>query len=1120
MIPNNIHFIFGLKKQTSELMFIHYLAVLSAKIINKPDNIFFYYHYEPYGKWWDKLKTFVELIKVKIPTKWGNEPIKHYAHAADFIRMNILFNRGGIYMDIDTITVNSYSKYLNNKFVMGRQTRPDGLCNAIMMSEPKSQFLKIWLCNYEQNFKSTPPGTKHWDLASIKLPYILSKKFKNLITVLDPETFFIPNWDKCDMIFEKKNDINPKLLTLHLWESQSMKYLQNIKNYSWFKENKNSKTLYGKIGLKLINTYNIDKFNPKKSFNTINIIKKLSKISMRHLNEHNYYLNILNLIGIPEADKQMLKQNKYSFFKIYDVLKQNNKLLFIYPFLLYQFPIYNNLSHEQVSRNVFESYLDFCIDNIPLEISSKMNHIYFNYLFKKNFYLSYTNLNNKKIMEKLNKLYKTFTSIFTDSSKFVKPFYKKKKIKLGIVCNQIFNQCKPVSRDRKNIILNLDKTVYDIYIITSIPKKDILENSFKEFPKILCNFKNFKKYILNNHFDILFYPEIGMDLFTFICGSHRLAPIQIATWGHSETTGMDSMDYYISSKYFNTKDDQKYFSEKLILLDSLGTYYSPLELLVKNEKKERIYKKFKLKPTQNIYNSLQTPGKTCRYEFLKIVKNILSKDPKGIFIALYYSNVEKDLMLKYFENYKNQIKLFKFQPKKNYQELMKITTLLLDPFPFGSLNTSLDSFVFGKIIVAMPSNKINGNFCSGFYKKMDILEPVAYSEEEYVSKVLKFVNDYEYRKKIENKIIERKDALFHEKKSSDEYDNLFKNIYEKHSGFKIKKQNTINKNYNNMLKITENKTKMYKTFIANNNKKVYVDKYSLVWTLDNYNHLISEGMLFRNIVYNDKTSYNIKVYIYDIILPYPRVIPIVENNYEKIQIDTKPKGNEIITWMIAVYNRKDLVKETIDSLLNQTDPNWKCIICDDGSSDGSYEYIKSYVENDDRFDIYTKKNSGYVQTCRFMYEKVNTDVVAIIDSDDVLEPKANEILVNRYRKEKCNAIYTGYMICDHNLKIIKTVIPEIKNNDLLIKNPFEHIRSWRKNCLSPGAYPLYLKGAEDQDLAYRFEEQGIKNILIEKSALVKLRQSKNSLMRTEKTRIKSRMFHYLAKIAALNRRNK
>ena len=92
------------------------------------------------------------------------------------------------------------------------------------------------------------------------------------------------------------------------------------------------------------------------------------------------------------------------------------------------------------------------------------------------------------------------------------------------------------------------------------------------------------------------------------------------------------------------------------------------------------------------------------------------------------------------------------------------------------------------------------------------------------------------------------------------------------------------------------------------------------------------------------------------------------------------------------------------------------------------------------------------------------------------------------------------------------------NKSLLIKNPFEHIRSWRTNCLPNGSFPKFLIGAEDQDLAYRFEEYGIDKILIEESPLIKIRQTNNSLMRTKKTYIEARKCHYISKIAALNRR--
>ena len=41
-----------------------------------------------------------------------------------------------------------------------------------------------------------------------------------------------------------------------------------------------------------------------------------------------------------------------------------------------------------------------------------------------------------------------------------------------------------------------------------------------------------------------------MDILNNICANNRIAPIQITTWGHSITSGIDTIDYYISSKLY------------------------------------------------------------------------------------------------------------------------------------------------------------------------------------------------------------------------------------------------------------------------------------------------------------------------------------------------------------------------------------------------------------------------------------------------------------------------------------------------------------------------------------------------------------------------------------------
>tara|TARA_Y100000992_G_scaffold190804_1_gene129408 strand:+ start:127 stop:1593 length:1467 start_codon:yes stop_codon:yes gene_type:complete len=247
-IPNICHFIFGFKEQKEDFLFVYYVAVYSAHLINNPDNIFFYYHYEPHGKWWEKLKTIpnIKLEKVDIPTHIGNKEIIKYAHKADWLRMNVLYNKGGIYLDIDTICIRPWKDLLKNDVVLGKQIPYVGICNAIMFTKAKSDFFRIWMEQYEKYF--VPTG---WNESSIELPYNLSNKHSNLLHLKEPDVFFLPHWGETEKIFELNNEIPEKVVSLHLWESAAFKkgYLKNINDWSW--AYKKYQTMYGKMLLNL-----------------------------------------------------------------------------------------------------------------------------------------------------------------------------------------------------------------------------------------------------------------------------------------------------------------------------------------------------------------------------------------------------------------------------------------------------------------------------------------------------------------------------------------------------------------------------------------------------------------------------------------------------------------------------------------------------------------------------------------------------------------------------------------------------------------------------------------------------------------------------------------------------
>lgn len=246
-----------------EFIFPYYLSIFSSYLVNNPEKIYIYYYYQPYGIWWDKLKeiSVVEFVKVDLPTHIGRHTIEKTTHRADKLRMDILYKVGGIYMDIDTISIRPYKELLQYKTVLGLEyackkgivdkENYKGICNAVLLTEPGSDFFTEWLKLYEKWFK--PKG---WAEASIFLPKkIADEKFKNngRIKILSPEYFFTPHWTEVNKIFIDNYNIPEKLITLHYWSTTSHHLYKKIKNWDWI--NNNSHTLFGKIMLKLHKLY-------------------------------------------------------------------------------------------------------------------------------------------------------------------------------------------------------------------------------------------------------------------------------------------------------------------------------------------------------------------------------------------------------------------------------------------------------------------------------------------------------------------------------------------------------------------------------------------------------------------------------------------------------------------------------------------------------------------------------------------------------------------------------------------------------------------------------------------------------------------------------------------------
>lgn len=234
MIPNVFHFVFGLREQTEPFHLMYYLCIKSCIEVNQPDAVHFHYHHEPWGEWWERIKPEIKLRRIQPDTfvtayAYQDTTINpyRYAHLADFARLQILLEEGGIYADIDTLFLKPIPKqWFSRPFILGEEKPPTGatesLCNAWIGASPGSDFCRLWLDGMREAFDGS------WSNHSTLLPCRIAHKHPELLAV-EPELSFyaLDHTPKgIDGLFLRQVDLPNTAYSLHLW------------NHLWFDRNR------------------------------------------------------------------------------------------------------------------------------------------------------------------------------------------------------------------------------------------------------------------------------------------------------------------------------------------------------------------------------------------------------------------------------------------------------------------------------------------------------------------------------------------------------------------------------------------------------------------------------------------------------------------------------------------------------------------------------------------------------------------------------------------------------------------------------------------------------------------------------------------------------------------
>ena len=394
------------------------------------------------------------------------------------------------------------------------------------------------------------------------------------------------------------------------------------------------------------------------------------------------------------------------------------------------------------------------------------------------FELTYTDKDNlkinKKIVKALKKIYQPLNHKISINHQL------NDKIKIGFI-SEFFTD-HTIGKLFKNLIFSLDLKFFDIVIYHSnkTKKGEIFEEFLNE------NKKGFKNEILpiklidkikiieKEKFDILFYPDIGMSIEFYFLSLIRLAKYQIMSWGHPETTGSESIDFFLCSKNLILENAKKFYSEKFLIIDKLPMIYD--KPIIKNKLSDSDISK------KNIYSCPQTLFK-FHPDFDEYLFEILKKDKKGVLYLL--KDTHKVYYLKLLERFKKNKNFDSdrviFLDPLNFNQFINhlgTSSVLLDPIYFGSGNSFHESMFYGTQTVTCPTKYIKSRIVSAAYIQMEIKNPpIVKNKDDYVGRAIEIANDKNIldRKKYYQQAANEK--LFNTKDVGEKFNFILKKLF-------------------------------------------------------------------------------------------------------------------------------------------------------------------------------------------------------------------------------------------------------------------------------------------------------------------------------------------------------
>lgn len=453
------------------------------------------------------------------------------------------------------------------------------------------------------------------------------------------------------------------------------------------------------------------------------------------------------------------------------------------------FPIlYHNTAEIFASRQRFEKDLNEIInqtsifDNATLQAMGEGTNFYLQYQGDEQLFKGC--LLEKKLQGKYGDfLHRVMVAHYPQWGEAPPPRPKGKsdKIRVGYICS--FLQWHTVGNLFLGWVKNSDRQKFQVYCYYTGQEADQMTDLYKQYSQqfyhIYNNIEQVSQQIYSDRLDILVFLELGMCPQTLQIAGLKLAPIYCATWGHPVTTGLPTIDYFISAELLEPAKAQTYYNEHLICLPNLGIYldqpsFNPLE-------KSR--SDWQISDHDIIYLSCQSLFKYLpQYDDIygQIAQRV--NQAKFVFICHWYQEVTAKFQKRLYAAFDkwglSGEDYCLFLPRLNYAEYLQLQSLAdvgLDTFQFTGFATTLDAIACNLPLVTHQGEIMRSRQSAGILRRLGVTETIAYSQTEYVEIAVKLGLETETRTAIKQKIKNHQSRLYNDLKCIQGLEEFYQN---------------------------------------------------------------------------------------------------------------------------------------------------------------------------------------------------------------------------------------------------------------------------------------------------------------------------------------------------------